>query len=216
MNMLKVNWSLFDCRRLKKMLPSESVAAIILTRGAIENAGTEFVLPFTCHFRRRKSDIPSYIWYKVKSWFDVATYPSLINCENNFWMLENIQVLHCPLLTEDEISLGVSLEWYMNHFSVSHTHLPHDFSHFWFFDLQLDFVLQLLHYWLSTVNKMIFIIQFRYEHLNLPFLQCFSFLGLVHLAQKLRILSTLCYKCGNILLTSPKLFSDVCHRFQID
>ena len=61
MKMLKVNWSLLDCNRLKKMLPSESVAAIILTRGAIENAGTEFVLPLTCHLRLRKSDMPSYI-----------------------------------------------------------------------------------------------------------------------------------------------------------
>ena len=41
------------------MLPSESVATIMLTLGAMEKAGTELVLPFTYHLRRRKSDIPN-------------------------------------------------------------------------------------------------------------------------------------------------------------
>jgi hypothetical protein len=32
----------------------------MLTLGAMEKAGTELVLPGTCHFLLRKSDIPNY------------------------------------------------------------------------------------------------------------------------------------------------------------
>ena len=42
-------------------LPSVSIAVSIDTRGVIWNAATEFFVPGACHFRLRKSLIPSHL-----------------------------------------------------------------------------------------------------------------------------------------------------------
>ena len=57
-----------------KTPPSESTAASIVTRGAIERAGTELVVPGACHFIRRKSLMPNQVWSKLIKTLPGASY----------------------------------------------------------------------------------------------------------------------------------------------